>query len=1825
MSDLSVNSGIHEAIDAELVEAEDLPAAMEKRKNWFFECQVRHLNFEAFRGLSDATPDPELDPRLDLFADTLITTGELAKVVRAAGRIHVDSKWLIWTPDERARRDALAGGLIGKVNNWMGFKPGVRLAENLRQERRKLEKSTTASQLETDPKPIRFARKPPWDDRDGLARAVSRSVIAETKPWLIPELYFPGGPDGGFDTIDKWIRNLEKFIHDFETELLVSQGGQPGTPIPGESRVAEDAGEYRQWVRLFLDNSTKTSTAASLAVRMLEDRPNPGGKGSAYQYDIRVATPGYAMGPIDKMPFSDSIKYWTGAFKKSLGECYVNKANADMGLCTIMRAVYLLGTLPATFGSDDDIKWRKRSYSAETFASFFDQRAADEGLKDKPDQQTRLALTRTKLQIILEESAANPRAASPTFSPLVQEIVRQALHSFKFWMDEPFRASSNEKLVRARKETGIADKDNETEQKSEMEYWSENHYIMFASSEYLAGQLWAEDTFQPGKEFLDKDNRTGILIGKMRMERGRARVLKWLNNRLMFGWTEFNSSGYYREHLWALLNLADFSLDREIRDKAALAIDLMLFDVVRFHHKGAIGAAGGRSQFKSKSSGLDNALGDVVDMMLGSRGFFSDENGEIGLAFATTHYKVPEVLLQIGVHPPETPFTDRSRVSITFEEAPKYGIGYSKKSDQKDSLTEGYAPKRARHFPFLDDVNQKIARFHTKYGAEEDDIVFWWGCSAYYNKQVVRGTFRLVEQFGLQESPIFGGFVPELVHVMAALEKIKHGVIGAAIGSLLPGAGILVGGAIGFFADDVFASSLEEPASDDLSFLLEGSTRTRANILTYRTPDVMMSSIQNFRAGQLNFQSSVNQATLNAAVSVFTTAGFEDIDVSDLVTGVGGALVGSWVGETLGGVAALGLATFGAGAAGYGAGAALASEGAASVGLAGGIFGMAANEAWLTREKLLVDHVDGPGWWTGSWALPMVVQHDSAAILVYDFNTFQDYLAECGTHAWFPKDGFNRVEERRTSAYDNADFFLLDITDIGPKGYWLFGKLVHPADAKNLRGEAYIGVFSNQRPEWLNQDSDFYQHIIEDVGKKEIKNKKEEIKDLLDGLESDLGERARKVIDRTVEKAIDDNYKRYIDRNVWLNATKDQLGKETDILVQAHIGTANDVAEKKIDLRNLERIWALPLPQDYFKDRDWYVDSKNVWIIQIGSRVEFGDFETFKDRVSRARIHLDDTGDMECSYDIPRASGGSQRLSMSYEDGGRFGLDGHGFQMDRYPRFENPFVRGGRVEWGQREYVIEYKGKLLLHDFSDFTLPVRKEEFDLSADERNTIRALVIFVRSGDEEMDEFTVATADVTIACVPATRDQVVAVGPTEEETDHDAEWIFFDLPLKRMPDMTLFLKHPSSEKGGKEPHWKMTFSLKALMGDRTLRDCALVFAGFEFEDEKRASPVFPFSVSMSEWRPWEPVTDHKAPGFWTIARAPDTSAHYSDHTDLFALDVDRKLWHRKLGPCDAIGGPWSAIAADPATGGPDLTSPFSAAAALAKTGSLTLFVLSQASLFAAQPSPAGAWTGGWAKLDLHTFPDLILGIPNSGAPPVPVPLGAASSLIVAPSKRSLDGVKVVVQGADGHFYSHPDWRPGDGSPWRKIEVNGISILPGAEFQAVEEMLFALDKNGALWAAAVDHSILHLTPVWEKVTLDGTSVRHFAAVRGVGAWQIVIVTANGGASTGTYVPGGPATWFQRNLPGGASVTSSAVASAQPAAGRAMFFAAGSDARVYSITCNAGGGWSSETAWAPAELDSQTFKPSPDGRLAAITRVIGQVELFAQADDQSLHKAWWS
>lgn len=1766
----------------------DLQAEVAKRKAWFFECQLRRLTLSHFRERS--IDESYKDPLLDLISEPLLTMGfpggQFGRMENL-GQIYLDSEEPVWTVDEHARRDAFARTLTGVMCDWLEFKEPYRLAEAIAKLKKMFEESQFSSRIDLGDLD-RFWRKPlhsdgGWTDNDSgeVAHAISRAAIADSKPWLIGELYTPKHEPA--DKPDQWLENLEQFILDVESELGIVVGGTAGVRLPFE---ANNPKSYRVWVRELLKFSTARDPADAVKVSILDQNRNPDGKGFTYAYNPKVKTNGFPLGNATDYPHSFKVKYWTRVVRSALKEVYVNKENSDMGLCLLIRVLYLFGTMPDALGEGKELPWRKRAAPPSQFDAYFDRRAAEDAFKNDVALLARLRAAQTRLRVLIEESAACPRSAAITFSPIVQEILRHGLHAYKFWLDEPLRAKGQEGLNKAKTDvnTGKAD--------GEMEYWSENHYIMFASSEYLAGQLWEADTFQPAKEFLERDSKLGVLTGKERKERGRARVLKWLNHRLTFGWTEFNSSGYYREHLWALLNLVDFALDDEVREKAAIATDLLLFDVVRFVHKGTMGAAGGRSQFKSRVSGWDNALGDVVEILSGTRGVFFEGNALIAASLATSTYKIPNVLLEIATNPPAEGFVDRSRVSIGFEEAPKYGITYSQQSDEINSLRDGYSLKLRRYSPHIDAVNKEIERTHAGLFSGDEDIFFWWSTSAFYNKQVVRGTFRCIDKFGLDQTGVFKGFLPFLIDTLIPLVKrFTGGVFGGLFGGFLGGlTAAFEGLAGGVFSPEVLGKELEEDASDDLSLLLEGSTRTRANILTYRNGDAMLSSLQNFRVGQLNFQSNVNQATLNGATNVFPTAGFAGLDISNLFFMGAGGLAGAAVG----------------------------------VGVVGGaVAGVAINEAVVDQMNPFTDdEVDGPAWWTGYWALPMVVQHRGAAIVVSDFNGIQEFLAEVGSHVWFPKAGFDRVDEVRSSAYDDDNFFLMDITNIGPKGFWIFGKVVHQVPGVHVadRPEGYIGVFSNERPEWLNleNDAEIYEPQFEKAVEDPIEDLEDAIDDKLDDLEDEdnVDYVGRQVIEVVINRALNATYVLNISDEEWAKKAKEDVAANNrrSAMIRSQLGKINELIDSYVKLRRLQRIWKKPLPRDYFGNRDWYVEGKNVWIIQVGSKAEFGSFEAFKERVSSAKVTIDDSGDMECTYHMPLPGGGSEALSVDYEDGGTFKLNDQTFQADLYPRFENPFVRGGRVEWGQREYIIEYRGKMLLHEFNDFTKPSRREEIKVEKGEADLVKALVIYVHTAGEEMEEFTIGTATVRIGCATVTEDQVFAVGPIEEDTSHDAEWLYFDRAATCAPDLTLAVGHRAIGDGDDEAEWQMRFTLKALMGDRSLRDCVVSFPGASFDEDRRSVGPLPFVVPRGRWSEWEPVPDSRKPRMWLIAQRPSWERYYDAKSDLIVLDQALRLSHRRLDACLSSSDAWQPIDGSDA---PDLSRPFHIQAVATYPGILYLFVLSEGVLRLAAPGAGGKW-GPWMKVEPWAYPGIVA-LPGPPPPPAPVPLGSPGNLAVTLSSRSPDALEIFVAGTDGHLYGRDDWRLYSGDLWTRIEVSGFALAPASDVQLSGGEIFVLAADGALWSSSTS-SLFLLGSLWRQLTFPGLSLRRFVVTNESTGRRVVATAIDGSVWVGRLAVDDVPEWTWLAFPGGAHVPQECcVAWAAPVENQLDVYCPAEDGRAYTNSCDAGTwrGW--------REIAEGTGYHVAGHSLMVAHRVKGQVEVFAQRRDGDLRRTWWS
>ena len=131
-----------------------------------------------------------------------------------------------------------------------------------------------------------------------------------------------------------------------------------------------------------------------------------------------------------------------------------------------------------------------------------------------------------------------------------------------------------------------------------MTFWSENHQVLFASCEYLAGQLW------PDREFQHADGAGDKHDGAWHRDRARKWLHRWLDQRMKLGFSEWNAPGYYNEDLPPLLNVADFCRDAEIASMARTVIDLMVFDLARFTCQGNFGVtAGGLPRAQARRMG----------------------------------------------------------------------------------------------------------------------------------------------------------------------------------------------------------------------------------------------------------------------------------------------------------------------------------------------------------------------------------------------------------------------------------------------------------------------------------------------------------------------------------------------------------------------------------------------------------------------------------------------------------------------------------------------------------------------------------------------------------------------------------------------------------------------------------------------------------------------------------------------------------------------------------------------------------------------------------------------------------------------------------------------------------------------------------------------------------------------------------------------------------------------------------------------------------------------------------------------------------------------
>ncbi len=234
-----------------------------------------------------------------------------------------------------------------------------------------------------------------------------------------------------------------------------------------------------------------------------------------------------------------------------------------------------------------------------------------------------------------------------------REEIKKCLTGFKYWMDQYDGRSDS------------------------MCHWSENHQILFAVTEYLAGCEWSDSTFADGKS------------GAEHIEMAKERIEAWTYQRYYYGFNEYYSNNYYPEDIAPMANFIQFARaeDAETVNRMKIVMDLIWADIATQSYKYtdvngntqyAFLSASGRMYMDNKSGDdTGNRLRPYINLVLGNGEEYKTESNRFFVCFKRMYealgedgqpiYEVPEVIKAIFDDPSAKQIVKSSN-GITIEE-----------------------------------------------------------------------------------------------------------------------------------------------------------------------------------------------------------------------------------------------------------------------------------------------------------------------------------------------------------------------------------------------------------------------------------------------------------------------------------------------------------------------------------------------------------------------------------------------------------------------------------------------------------------------------------------------------------------------------------------------------------------------------------------------------------------------------------------------------------------------------------------------------------------------------------------------------------------------------------------------------------------------------------------------------------------------------------------------------------------------------------------------------------------------------------------------------
>ena len=239
-----------------------------------------------------------------------------------------------------------------------------------------------------------------------------------------------------------------------------------------------------------------------------------------------------------------------------------------------------------------------------------------------------------------------------------KEEIKTCLTGFKYWMDQY---------------DGRVDS---------MCHWSENHQILFATTEYLAGREWSDAKFADGKS------------GAEHVELAKERIEAWMYQRYYYGFNEYYSNNYYPEDIAPMANFIQFAApeDSEMINRMKIVMDLIWIDIATQSYKYtdsegatqyAFVSASGRMYMDNKSSDdTGNRLRHYINLVLGNGDDYLDVDNRFFVCFRRMYearideepiYEVPDAILAIFDDSSDKQIVKSSN-GVTLEELVEYGL-----------------------------------------------------------------------------------------------------------------------------------------------------------------------------------------------------------------------------------------------------------------------------------------------------------------------------------------------------------------------------------------------------------------------------------------------------------------------------------------------------------------------------------------------------------------------------------------------------------------------------------------------------------------------------------------------------------------------------------------------------------------------------------------------------------------------------------------------------------------------------------------------------------------------------------------------------------------------------------------------------------------------------------------------------------------------------------------------------------------------------------------------------------------------------------------------